>query len=183
MASNGRGDGSVPLISIRPIDYRHPDVQLLVTEVQRVYVQRYGNEDVSPIDAAEFDLPNGLFLLATVDGVPAAMGGWRRHPLPDSRVPTAEVRRMYVSPHFRGSGLARAVLAQLEVTARDKFIDQMILETGLMQPEALELYRSSGYQEVPAFGHYAGSPLSVSLGKRLQAPRANRPAGCRHRQQ
>ena len=43
----------------------------------------------------------------------------------------------------------------------------MILETGLPQPEALGLYRTSGYQDVAPFGHYADSPLSVPLGKQL----------------
>ena len=73
-------------------------------------------EDVSPIDAAEFDLPNGMFVLATVDGRPAAMGGWRRHRGDSSQVP-AEMRRMYVSEQYRGRGLARAILARLETTA------------------------------------------------------------------
>ena len=45
----------------------------------------------------------------------------------------------------------------------------MILETGIVQPEALGLYRSSGYQDVPAFGRCAGYPLSVRLGKQLVA--------------
>ena len=58
-------------------NYQHPDVQLLVAEVQQEYVRRYGKEDSSPIDAAEFDPPNGMFVIATVDGRPAAMGGWR----------------------------------------------------------------------------------------------------------
>lgn len=164
-------------ISLRPANYLHPDVQLLVTEVQQEYVRRYGSEDSSPIDEAEFDPPNGMFVIATVDGRPAAMGGWRRlgaHGLDPAAGPAcppahskAEIRRMYVSPEFRGRGLARAVLAELENTARDGGCGQMILETGLPQPEALALYRSSGYQDVAPFGHYAGSPLSVPLGKRL----------------
>jgi len=43
----------------------------------------------------------------------------------------------------------------------------MVLETGAPQPEAVALYRSSGYVPIPPFGHYAGSPLSVCLGKPL----------------
>jgi GNAT superfamily N-acetyltransferase len=154
----------VGTISLRPTNYQHPEVQSLVAEVQQEYVRMYGKEDRSPIDAAEFDPPNGLFIIATVDGRPAAMGGWRRL---DSPSGTAEIRRMYVSPEFRGRGLARAVLAQLETTALDAGHRQLILETGLPQPEALRLYRSSGYRDVPPFGHYADSPLSVPLGKRL----------------
>lgn len=158
-------------IRLVPTEYHHPDVQQLVAQVQQVYVQRYGHEDVSPIDAAEFDLPHGIFFLATADGWPAAMGGWRRLSANPAKVSidesTAEVRRMYVSEQYRGRGLARAILARLESTAREQGCRQLILETGIVQPEALGLYRSSGYQDVPAFGHYAGSPLSVCLGKEL----------------
>lgn len=153
-------------ITIRPANYHDPDVQLLVAELQQVYLQRYGRQDISPIDAAEFDAPHGIFLLAMVDGQPAAMGGWRQHSSTD-RTAAAEVRRMYVSPGFRGKGLARAVLGELEKTARDSGFRQMILETGVVQPEALQLYRTSGYREVPDFGYYAGAPLSVCLGKPL----------------
>ena len=43
----------------------------------------------------------------------------------------------------------------------------MILETGLAQPEAIELYRAAGYTDIPAFGFYAEEELSVHLGKIL----------------
>jgi len=162
----------VKTITISRTGYDDPEVQRLVAEVQLVYLERYGHRDDSPIAATEFDPPDGTFLLAMVDGMPAAMGGWRRHALDDGDA--AEVRRMYVSPRFRGAGLARAVLTELEATARDNGFKLMILETGLVQSEALALYRSSGYRDVPAFGHYAGSPLSVCLGKSLQALDARR---------
>jgi hypothetical protein len=44
---------------------------------------------------------------------------------------------------------------------------RMVLETGAPQPEAVALYRSSGYAAIPPFGHYADSPHSIHLGKRL----------------
>ncbi len=154
-------------ISLRPTNYLHPDVQLLVAQVQQEYVRRYGSDDSSPIDEAEFDPPNGMFVVATVDGRPAAMGGWRAADSPVAPPGTAEIRRMYVSPPYRGRGLARAVLEELESTARAAGRRRMILETGLPQPEALGLYRTSGYQDVAPFGHYADSPLSVPLGKQL----------------
>ena len=44
---------------------------------------------------------------------------------------------------------------------------KLILETGLAQPEAIELYRTAGYVDIPAFGFYAEEELSVHLGKIL----------------
>jgi GNAT superfamily N-acetyltransferase len=74
---------------------------------------------------------------------------------------------MYVVPAGRHTGLARAVLAHLEQTARHGGADLMVLETGLRQPEAIGLYTSSGYEPVEAFGHYAWSPTARYYGKRL----------------
>jgi GNAT superfamily N-acetyltransferase len=105
--------------------------------------------------------PIGLFLMAYVGDVPAAMGGWRRHGT------DAEIRRMYVRPQFQRRGLARVVLARLESSAIEAGFARMILETGTVQPEAVALYRSAGYDDIEAFGFYAGEELSVQLGKML----------------
>ena len=59
------------------------------------------------------------------------------------------------------------MLAHLERTAAAAGAGRIVLETGAPQPDAVALYRSSGYEPIPAFGHYADSPLSVPLGKRL----------------
>ena len=133
---------------------------MLTAEVQEEYVRRYGDEgDINPLDAAEFVPPIGLFVMAYVDEVPAAMGGWRRHGT------DAEIRRMYVRPQFQRRGLARVVLARLETSAIQAGFARMILETGTVQPEAVALYRSAGYGDIEAFGFYAGEELSVHLGK------------------
>ena len=150
--------GDVP-VRIDVTAYDHPDAAALIAEVQRDYVARYGDEDGTRVDPAEFAPPRGLFLVAYVDGVPAACGGWRAHGA------AVELKRMYVAPAFRGRGLARAVLAELERTAVEAGYGRVILETGRPQPEAIALYRSSGYEPVPPFGHYAEAPDAVHLGK------------------
>lgn len=143
--------------------YDHPDSVALIADVQQEYVVRYGDEDMTPVDPAEFAPPLGLFLVVYVDDVPAACGGWRVH---DTDV---ELKRMYVRPGFRGRGLARAVLAELERTAAEAGYARLILETGSRQPEAIALYVSAGYTPVPSFGYYAEAPEAVHLGKRLEA--------------
>ncbi|MBI4266311.1 MAG: GNAT family N-acetyltransferase, partial [Acidobacteria bacterium] len=47
---------------------------------------------------------------------------------------TSEVKRMYVRPAFRGRGLARRILAELEETARRRGAARIWLETGIRQP-------------------------------------------------
>lgn len=154
-------------LELRAATYDSADAQLLTAEVQAEYVRRYGGDgDTAPVDTSEFDGPNGRFFMVYVDGVPAAMGGWRRH-APLGEWDDAEIKRMYVRPAFQRRGLARLILAELERTAVVAGVTRLILETGLEQPEGIALYRSAGYQDIPAFGYYAGDPLSVHLGKPL----------------
>jgi GNAT superfamily N-acetyltransferase len=157
-------------IELRVAAYDSADAKLLTAEVQQEYVRRYGGEgDTAPVDTSEFDGPHGRFFMVYVDDVPAAMGGWRRHE-PLAEWSDAEIKRMYVRPAFQRRGLARLILAELERTAADAGITRLILETGLAQPEAIAMYRSAGYDRIPAFGYYASEPDSVHLGKVL-APR------------
>ncbi|MCL2543434.1 MAG: GNAT family N-acetyltransferase [Nocardioidaceae bacterium] len=157
-----------PALELRVTGYAHPDATLLVDRVQGEYAERYGTPDESPIDPVLFDAPDGLFVVGYAAGVPVATGAWRVSPVRALGGRRAvEVKRMYVVPEARGRGLARVVLAELESTAVAAGHDLVVLETGTKQPEAIALYLSSGYVEVPGFGHYVGSPLSRCFGKRL----------------
>lgn len=161
----------VALLRIEPVSYDAPDVVRLVDEVQAEYVARYGGPDETPLAPAELAPPSGLFLLGRVGCDPVAMGGWRAHdPQRSGDVPgtqPAEIKRMFVVRDARGRGYARRLLAELERTARAAGRDWLVLESGLAQPEAIALYRSAGYRDIPPFGHYCASDLSVHLGKPL----------------
>ena len=149
-------------IEMEPARLDDPRSLELIELVQGEYVVRYGGRDDAPIDVAEFLPPKGLFLLATVDGVLAGCGGWRD--LGDGR---AEVKRMFTVAGFRNRGVARAVLAELERTAAAAGVEEIVLETGTVQPEAIALYASSGYEPIDGFGYYAGRPLSLAFVKRV----------------
>ncbi|GAA4530153.1 GNAT family N-acetyltransferase [Amycolatopsis samaneae] len=159
-------------MDIRVVSYDHPDARKLMAEVQLVYVERYGNEDETPMDPAEFAPPQGLFLVGYLDDVPVASGGWRAHdgPAPHFRPGDFELKRMYVVEAARGRGFARAMLAELERTAVAAGRKRAVLETGVKQPEALALYESSGYHEIPKFGLYRCEPDSVCYAKALVGP-------------
>jgi ribosomal protein S18 acetylase RimI-like enzyme len=161
----------VSVLEIREVGYDHPDAELLIAEVQAEYVIRYGGPDDAPVQPAQFSAPEGLFAVGYRDRRPVAMGGWRLHEPDDPQTgwasPVAEVKRMYVVAAARGAGFARQMLAFLERTAGERGARWVLLETGSMQPEAIALYRSAGYQDVPPFGHYAAEPLAVHLGKQV----------------
>jgi len=149
-------------VGIAPARLDDPAALELIELVQGEYVVRYGGRDDAPIDVDEFLPPKGLFLVAWVDGVPAGCGGWRD--LGDGR---AEIKRMFTAAAYRNRGVARAVLAALERTAAQAGVEEIVLETGTVQPEAIALYESSGYRPTEGFGYYAGRPLSRSFVKRV----------------
>lgn len=147
----------------------HPDAALLVEEVQEEYVRRYGGRDETPIDPAYFEAPRGAFFVGYCDDVPVATGAWRRRTdvEVDGTSETAEIKRMYVAPLARRTGLARALLVHLEQTALEAGAEVMVLETGIRQPEAITLYESAGYVQVPGFGFYRDSPISRCFARPL----------------
>ncbi len=148
-------------VVIRAETYGTAAAQALVAAVQQEYVERYGDQDATPVDPAEFSPPRGVFLLAYLGGEPVACGGWRAHG------GDAELKRMYVAPEARGRGVARAILCALEESAAAAGFGRVILETGSRQPEAAALYESSGYTPVPGYGYYRDSENCRCYAKRL----------------
>ena len=78
---------------------------------------------------------------------------------------TGEIKRLYVAPHARRDGVARRLLGAIEDVARDLGCQLVRLDTGDKQPASLNLFRSTGYVEIP---DYNGNPYaSYWMEKRL----------------
>jgi putative acetyltransferase len=82
---------------------------------------------------------------------------------------SAEVKRMFVKPEYRGQGVASKILSALEAWAKELRYQHCILETGQKQPEAIALYTKSGYRIIPNYGQYAGVENSVCMKKPLDS--------------
>jgi GNAT superfamily N-acetyltransferase len=156
-------------LRIERLPITHPDAARLVEEVQLEYVARYGGRDNTPLEPGYFDPPRGAFFVGYLADLAVATGAWRRRADVEAfgTTNTAEIKRMYVGAGARRTGVARAILAHLELTAREAGVEVMILETGLAQPEAIALYESSGYTPIPGFGHYKWSPSNRCFAKIL----------------
>jgi putative acetyltransferase len=110
-----------------------------------------------------------VFLVAHSGGEPVGCGALR--PLDDG---SAEIKRMYVIPGMRGSGVSTAVLEALENHAAERGWFTLKLETGPKQPEAIRFYERSGYVRIPNFGHYAGHEDSLCFARELRGrPRSS----------
>lgn len=97
-------------------------------------------------DAGVFRTPHGAFLLGTIQGRPVACGALK---FMDHR--TGYIKRMWVDPSMRGTGLGRRLLSALEGVAAARGCLAVQLETHRALGEAQSLYRSAGYREVEPF--------------------------------
>jgi len=146
-----------------PEPFGSPDVVALCTAQQQEMTALYqGEADIGPTrDAAMFEPPAGIFLvLRDDDGRAVACGGIVRF---DQE--RGELKRMYVVPERRGRGLGRRLLVELEQAAGRLGYRGVVLETGDLQPEALGLYETSGYQRIPCYPPYNSRALSLCFEK------------------
>jgi GNAT superfamily N-acetyltransferase len=123
----------------------------LIKELDRELWDRYGDEAIGPSPIASA----AKFVLACRGTTPVGCAGvqWRGEDI--------ELKRMFVAPEARGTGVApRLVEAALEVAA-ELGGRRVILETGLRQPEAIRLYEKCGFTRIPNFPPYDRDPLSV----------------------
>jgi GNAT superfamily N-acetyltransferase len=112
---------------------------------------------------AELSAPDGAFLVGWREGRAVCCGGLKR--LDDE---ACEIKRMYVIPELRGSGVARELLQALEHKARALGYGVARLDTGPRQPHARALYESAGYVEV---GDFNANPVATFWGEKQLAPR------------
>lgn len=101
-------------------------------------------------------------VIAYEEGIPAACGCFRQF-----QAGTIEIKRMFVKPEFRGRGISRLILSELEKWAVELGYTKSVLETGNLQEEAIHLYHRSGYSEIPNYGNYKGTETSICMSKIL----------------
>lgn len=143
-------------------DWDTPDGVRLRT-AQRVELDaRYGCDDHEPGPPPSASDVTTFVMARGADG--AALGCGALRLLGPGR---AEVKRMYVVPAARGTGVATAVLRALEDEARSLHVTEMLLETGTAQPDAIRFYEREGYTLIPNFGPYVGSEISLCYARML----------------
>jgi putative acetyltransferase len=154
----------MPELTLRPEPLDSAAARLLIQALNAELEGRYPEAGANHfrLDPEEVGPGRGAFVVAYAAGEPVGCGAVRRLD-PD----VAEIKRMYVIPTLRGRGIAGRVLSVLEDEARALGVERLVLETGVRQPEAIALYQRFGFADIPAFGEYIGSALSVCMGKAL----------------
>jgi putative acetyltransferase len=101
-------------------------------------------------------------LIYYIDENPIAIGAYKEY---DAE--TAEMKRMFTLPEYRGKGIASKILNELEVWAKEENYKISLLETGILQEDAIYLYQKLGYKIIENFGQYAGVENSVCMMKKI----------------
>jgi DNA-binding MarR family transcriptional regulator/GNAT superfamily N-acetyltransferase len=139
------------MVELRAVDPDHEDARRCIrayfAELAERSDGRFDPRTSLPADRHELVAPSGAFLVAYLDGRPVGCGCVKH---PGAGLP-AEIKRMWVDSSARGLGLGRRLLEELEGRARAAGASAARLETNDVLVEALGMYRSAGYVEVPAF--------------------------------
>jgi GNAT superfamily N-acetyltransferase len=97
--------------------------------------------------------PGGRWLVAYRGARPVGCAGLKR--LDDQ---AAEIKRVYVVPEARGTGVAQALLLRIEHVARAAGYATVRLDTGARQPASVALFTSAGYEPIE---DYNGNPVAA----------------------
>jgi putative acetyltransferase len=96
--------------------------------------------------------PRGVLLLAEIEGVAAGCAGVR--PLDDI---ICELKRVYVRPEFRGTGMGRRLTETAMRAASEMGYKSIRLDTLPEMAAAQRLYEQLGFRDIPA---YYGKPMA-----------------------
>jgi putative acetyltransferase len=116
----------------------------------------------------EYAPPRGRLLLAEVGGAAAGCAALRA-----LDAATAEMKRLFVRPAARGTGLGRRLALAIVVEAEAAGYDRLRLDTLPSMGAAIAMYRGLGFQEIPAYRHNP-VPGALFLERRLR-PRPGEP--------
>ncbi|MDH0866938.1 GNAT family N-acetyltransferase [Mitsuaria sp. GD03876] len=154
-------------MQIQPLDPRSPAAMSLLAQSDAYLAALHPNGNPALEDPHALAQPQVRFIgvwlaewlagcaaVKVVDGDDGAYG---------------EIQRMFVQPQFRGRGLSKVLMEELESHLRARGIETARLETGVHQPEALRLYETLGYDRRAPFRGDPADPSAVFMEKRLTA--------------
>lgn len=149
------------MIVTRELKWDNPDFRELVLLLDLEFRERYGAIQ-DEYDRHNTTGPSTVILVAYSENKPVGCGAFRKF---DSE--TVEIKRMFVRKEFRGKGISKIILKQLEEIAAEQGYTTAVLETGIKQQEAIALYKKSGYKQTQKYGPYADLEFSICMSKKI----------------
>ena len=157
-------------ITFDHVDGGGPDARRAMTayfaELHTRFPTGFDPGDALATDAAAFAPPTGTLVLLRDDLAVAGCGGLQRV---DGG--TAEIKRMWIDPSYRGLGLGCRLLTHLEASAVVLGYGRVVLDTNATLTEAIAMYESSGYRPTARYNDnpYAQRWFTKRLSKTARA--------------
>lgn len=153
---NGKG------LELRLVPAEDKRFRQLVRELDEDLIARFGDS------ARAYQQYNGLEHIVTAcvvikNGQAVACGAFQ-----ELTEDTAELKRIFVKPEFRGKGLGRQVVEALELQALWQGYLYTALSTGRGMKQAISLYRRLGYKDSEPWGPYVGDRACICLSKEIE---------------
>jgi GNAT superfamily N-acetyltransferase len=150
------------MIVLKRTRYNDPHFEALIVDLDKEFWIRYPDtqQNFDPYNKVDDD---ARVVLAYSENTPVGCGCFR--PILEHAI--LEIKRMFVVPQVRGKGIARLILRELEKWGREEGFTESKLETGIKQPEAIAVYRSAGYREIPNYPPYTEIAESICMAKIL----------------
>ena len=139
----------------------NPDFKKLVIELDAILKILDGEDHAFYADLNQTALLNQV-LIAYENNLPVGCGAFRTY-----TENTVEIKRMYVPELNRNKGIASKILDELEAWAKELGNTKCILETGIIQVEAIGLYLKNGYEKIENYGNYKGVANSICFEKTI----------------
>jgi GNAT superfamily N-acetyltransferase len=140
--------------------YVNPEFQKLVAQLNEDLARRDGKDH--PL--AQFNEISNLnyVVLVLLDNKPVGCGA-----ISNYNQTAMEVKRMYVTPSYRGQKLGECILSELENWTKELGLNKCILFMGINQPEAMKLYLRNNFSVIENYGKLKNIPDSICLAKTL----------------
>lgn len=135
-------------------------------ELQKIFGAAFAVEPQSIVAA----------VLVTIDGVAVGQAGLRPWPTGTAAAGgVLEVKKVFVDERFRGRGVSRLLMAELEAMADELGAASLILQTGDLQPAAIALYETLGYRQTEPYPPFELMDNALCYEKTVRRPMPARP--------
>lgn len=148
-------------LNILHTDSKNIDFIKLIELLDDDLNERYGELQKQYNKHNKVDYINDVVLIYK-DEVAVACGAFKEH-----NVECIELKRIFVVKENRGQGLSKIIVNELEKLGKIERYKYAILETGIKQYEAINLYKNTGYQIIENYEPYIGNTNSVCMKKEL----------------
>jgi len=149
-------------INIKRTQSSNEDFNNLIVQLDKELYTRYQSAQTAYDKHNKIELIDTVIIAYDNGGQPIGCGCFKNF-----NKDTVEIKRMFVTASYRGMGISKLILKELENWAKDLGFSEAILETGVKQGEAIGLYSNAGYSRIENYGQYKDISTSVCFEKKL----------------